>query len=321
MRFQPRLIQRGFTLVELLVVIAIIGLLLGLLLPAVQVARESGRRTQCTSNLYQQAMAAGRFDAGSGYLPGWRNQSPNAGYRTAQINTPQWAVLLLPFLERNDIYQQWVGGAFPGPYLNSLICPTSVPATQNLAFLSYAANVGTAGNVGTGFNNRNDGVMTDISGTSRNALSTLRTSLDDISEQDGTSNTILLGEKCGPMILDVTEWNVIPTNALWTQDFPGFGLATDSPPDVASPPSRVINSPNDAAPGVRFQPSSKHSGGVVVAFCDGHTGFLDQTLGSAVYAQLLSSNNSRVGLTSTNPPIAHLWRNGYLILQDSDYMK
>jgi prepilin-type N-terminal cleavage/methylation domain-containing protein/prepilin-type processing-associated H-X9-DG protein len=318
MRFPSRPMHRGFTLVELLVVIAIIGVLLGLLLPAVQVARESGRRTQCTSNLYQQAMAAGRFDAGSGYLPGWRNQSPNAAFRAAQTNTPQWAVLLLPFLERNDIYQQWVGGNVPGAYMNSLICPSSAPATQNAAFLSYAGNVGTAGNAGTGFNNRNDGVMTDISSPLPAVVSALRTSLDDISEQDGTAYTILLGEKCGPLIQDVAEWNVIPPGALWTQDFPGFGLATNSPP---SPPSRVINSPIDAAPGARFQPSSKHADGVVVAFCDGHTLFLNQNLPSPVYAQLLSSNNSRIGPSSTTPAIAHVWRDNYLILQDSDYIK
>ena len=63
--------RHAFTIVELLVVIAIISTLIGLLLPAVQAARESGRKTTCMNNLYQLGMAVNRYDQDAGKVPSW----------------------------------------------------------------------------------------------------------------------------------------------------------------------------------------------------------------------------------------------------------
>src|ERR1700754_3803326 len=108
-------VRRGFTLVELLVVIAIIGVLVALLLPAVQTAREAARRTQCTNNLKQIALAAHNHHDTYRRLP----EAVQMSYFTApqgkiasgqdynQPFGPNWAVLLLPFVEGGNAYEQY----------------------------------------------------------------------------------------------------------------------------------------------------------------------------------------------------------------------
>src|SRR5262245_25629021 len=93
----PRARRRGFTLVELLVVIAVIALLMGLLLPAVQKARESASRISCGNNLKQIALALHHYELNHRSLPASRLGTQG----------PTWAVLLLPYLEQQGLYQEW----------------------------------------------------------------------------------------------------------------------------------------------------------------------------------------------------------------------
>lgn len=95
---------RGFTLVELLVVIAIIGILVALLLPAIQAAREASRRNACLNNLHQLSLAVMNFESIAGELP------PSAQVRDVDVpgNNGSWGVhgRILPFLEKGALYRQ-----------------------------------------------------------------------------------------------------------------------------------------------------------------------------------------------------------------------
>ena len=95
---------RGFTLVELLVVIAIIGILVALLLPAIQAAREAARRTQCTNNLKQINLGL------NNYHDTFRIFPPGAWNYANRGNGLAWTVFILPFLEQQTVYEEFEFG-------------------------------------------------------------------------------------------------------------------------------------------------------------------------------------------------------------------
>jgi prepilin-type N-terminal cleavage/methylation domain-containing protein len=151
----------GFTLVELLVVIAIIGVLIALLLPAVQAAREAARRMQCTNNLKQMTIAAHNHHDVYGYLPNTYLQKSMGC--DDPINNRQWISFVAPtiaFMEQTSLYDLIKQSATPGqswthdPTANNglgttqvsgLLCPSNSdakPPVGELARLCYRANVG-----------------------------------------------------------------------------------------------------------------------------------------------------------------------------------
>src|SRR5215217_3142044 len=112
--------RAGFTLVELLVVIAIIGVLVALLLPAVQAARESSRRMSCQNNLKQLALAGlnyhdakRRFPVGVEMPYAIAGNDPLTGGMENPFG-PNWAVFMLPYFEQNNLFQQAKTGDYPG---------------------------------------------------------------------------------------------------------------------------------------------------------------------------------------------------------------
>ena len=129
---------RGFTLVELLVVIAIIGILIALLLPAVQAAREAARRMRCTNNLKQLGLAVHNYHDTYKVLPismAYAREGPNPA---AEVSGKGWILSILPQLEQQALYDQFVpcfnGNFASGGGLKDLACrdpmKTQLPALE-----------------------------------------------------------------------------------------------------------------------------------------------------------------------------------------------
>jgi prepilin-type N-terminal cleavage/methylation domain-containing protein len=164
---QTRL-SRGFTLVELLVVIAIIGVLVALLLPAVQAARESARRTTCVNNVKQMALAAANYESARGVfppgrlLPDWKEggssytnyQSVQPSHKTGFYSVHVW---LLPYMEQANIFNQIDFGIAQvkkmtnptNPHLTAystaqglFICPSDPNSERIISENNYRANFG-----------------------------------------------------------------------------------------------------------------------------------------------------------------------------------
>src|SRR6478752_6965743 len=161
---KPSTPRRAFTLVELLVVIAIIGVLVALLLPAVQAAREAARRTQCGNNLKQLGIAMHNYHDVAGRLPCNINRVVinlgTGGQLTNDRNQASHLVNLLPYIEQRSLYDQInfslhdpafgnqivAGQSLSTTSIKAYVCPDSNhqranPATR-IAFTSYAGSIG-----------------------------------------------------------------------------------------------------------------------------------------------------------------------------------
>jgi prepilin-type N-terminal cleavage/methylation domain-containing protein/prepilin-type processing-associated H-X9-DG protein len=108
-RLERRTAVDGFTLVELLVVIAIIGILVALLLPAIQAAREAARRSQCQANLHNVALAVLNYESSRKILPKGMTFDPSyaGGIQTLDHYGPNWVILILPYLEEQSLYDSF----------------------------------------------------------------------------------------------------------------------------------------------------------------------------------------------------------------------
>ncbi|MFM8892103.1 MAG: DUF1559 domain-containing protein, partial [Planctomycetia bacterium] len=217
------LARRAFTLVELLVVIAIIAVLIGLLLPAVQSAREAARRSTCSNNLKQLGLGIRSFESARGFLPPSfvdMGTTPNAQRRQlgsrVGMNTVGtkhgWSVFILPYVERLDLAERYNLGVTWSDVQNQSVRETTVP-------MFLCPTVTRTGTTGNGWNVKTSASLTvniapgdyapdngyDVSLEPIGLVDALPSAarlgaLDGIAIRqtteilDGTSNTVMLSE-------------------------------------------------------------------------------------------------------------------------------
>lgn len=225
----------GFTLIELLVVIAIIAILIALLLPAVQQAREAARRTQCRNNLHQLGLAMHNYHDAFGRFPPaavWLGNpstctgffaaaagpcDSNSGVRGACRNGRDpnygatWVTLILPYIDQAPLYNQYRSDLPARNPLNrpvtriklpALLCPSSEELKQPLIPPTHGGGEFAKGNYGVNVSRDDAMSITDyMAGGGKNnravASAAAQEGTNISSSRDGTTNTVLLGEKLG----------------------------------------------------------------------------------------------------------------------------
>jgi len=306
-------LRSGVSLVELLVTITMIALLMSLLLPVLGMARESVRRTYCSNNIRELAKGLISHDTARSGLPGWRNAVD--GYTDVKLaaGAPSlayvsWTVSVLPFIGENDLadwYREFTSGVpvddVTRKRVDVFVCPSADGVTRSA--LCYMGNGGTGAETlipeTPPQQYRGDGAMLDVVGHGGYAAG--RWSLEQIALGDGGAGTILLAERCGLDAPRDVSWAAfaLPTIAGERHQFETTHVVLH-PPALASgqrppPEARVINPKAETLPAPSNDwawryPSSRHKGGAVAAFGDGHVKFLSEKIAPWVYCQLMTSD-------------------------------
>jgi prepilin-type N-terminal cleavage/methylation domain-containing protein/prepilin-type processing-associated H-X9-DG protein len=314
----------GFTLVELLVVITIIGILIALLLPAVQAAREAARRTQCANNLKQIGLAIHQVVERTGFLPQGEYSVITSG---AATNTgPMWSAFLLPNIEQQPLfdtltldqerYADWAVSSatesydtYPATGRNIRACETVIEAFRcpsaniplhvvDISVDGYYVNkrvpatyIGCASGTVTNDSYNNffnlDGVLFNRS----------KITFADI--RDGTSMTLLVGEALPEFANDATapedlngtfkdHWYIGGDDT--DTDRPSSDLHGLDHSEGLGSTGVGINLPNGTA-AAELCFGSAHSNGCQVVLCDGSVHFINQTIDTTTWKCLGCRND------------------------------
>jgi prepilin-type N-terminal cleavage/methylation domain-containing protein/prepilin-type processing-associated H-X9-DG protein len=312
---KPLKSNRGFTLVELLVVITIIGILIALLLPAVQAAREAARSMQCANNLKQLGLALHNYHETWNRFPLGASHSLETDWTNfTKDNHGSFLVALLPHVEQQNLYDHCdfttntdyyskIGATYVHEtWVNSFVCPSdglpqywggnqyywsaaSSTKAQKRATSNYAASMGSqsfvgdvGGYPGSAFQVPPNYYHGDTvnGGQISGVFSHMAWGAGIHEITDGTSNTIAIGE-----MRPACSWHArdgwMHSNSLWN--------ATSSPINCTTCcPAGVTDSSMNWSCEQAFR--SMHSGGCNFAFCDGSTHFISENIDYTTYQKL-----------------------------------
>ena len=301
--------RQAFTVVELLVVIAIIGVLVALLLPAANYVRETARKTQCGNNFRQWGVAEKNYETAKGYLSPSRSFPANQNVTrpanistTSNPNAQSWVHPLLPYVERQDLYDQ-IENLPPNSALSAanlqnqriavVHCASDVTdiGGTNPDRSSYAVNGGRFN--GQPSNNLpldwpENGFLADRLKGNSDTFQIFQPTSSDSVRGDGSSNTLFLLENS-----DVMGWTTADRErdvaCVWAPTIPTHALNRNR---------RLRDS--DTFDDLNARPASFHSNGFNVCFGDGATRFIADSIDYNVYCQLMTSNTAQLREPSSN---------------------
>ncbi len=299
--------NRAFTLVELLVVIAIIGILMGLLLPAIQSAREAARRTECANNLRQQSLALLNYESAFQRFP--------QGY---SANRAMWSAFILPYLDQEVLFMSI---DLTGPWsprlgaselnlqsqsvrLDVMQCPSaSVPESEfddfvgiersPSCYLACASGLlnSEAGDfpwAGLDANNEFDESDGIFFAGSRTTMASIR---------DGSSNTVLVGESLpdqdirapdsGGNLQKIDHW-YIGSDELSTIDseISGSGEGSECLGSTACPINSLFLGDATTIEEKELAFASRHPVGINLGFADGHVKFIRESISAEIFSAI-----------------------------------
>jgi prepilin-type processing-associated H-X9-DG protein len=283
--------RRGFTIKELIVCIFAIGLLVSLLLPATRGGRGAARKTQCINHQHQIGLAVMGYEMDKQRYPGWAvNQNPDengCGGREAS-----WVFALLPYLDRTDIVSYYGrngsnAGTQPEEHLKVMVCPDDAESVNNGTSMSYVVNTGYYHDALPYRDRPEHAAVGVFTYQYRSAPEDVRTKLASTDVTDGLATTLMLSEN-----IDAGTWVGHDGGKRTDRVEEGcIGFAW-----LGSEANPKINAEVGTAVCAQPRPSSYHSGGAVVTFCDGHTQFLLESLDPRVFQLLCTPQRAIVDL-------------------------